>query len=179
MPWVMTLIDGSGSPGMLADIAAAIVRALHISGEPDWLAPGMACDLPVDGIAPDAAESVAREAIGGAAIDLVMQPIEGRRKRLLVADLESTIIENEMLDELADFIGMRTQVAEITRRAMNGELDFAAALAERVAGFGRLYGLRRADRGLSRLRPGRRKPPGHRWRPDRRYRANADRRSRR
>ncbi len=52
---------------------------------------------------------------------------------MLVADLESTIIENEMLDELADFVGMRAEVAEITRRAMNGELDFAAALAERVA----------------------------------------------
>ena len=58
---------------------------------------------------------------------------QGRRKRLLVADLESTIIENEMLDELADFVGLRAQIAEITRRAMNGELDFAAALAERVA----------------------------------------------
>ena len=64
---------------------------------------------------------------------MVVQPLEGRRKRLLVADLESTIIENEMLDELADFVGMRAQIAEITRRAMNGELDFAAALAERVA----------------------------------------------
>jgi phosphoserine phosphatase len=52
---------------------------------------------------------------------------------VLVADLESTIIENEMLDELADFIGRRDQVAAITHRAMNGELDFAAALAERVA----------------------------------------------
>src|SRR5205823_7080948 len=58
---------------------------------------------------------------------------QGRRKRLLAADLESTIIENEMLDELAEFVGMRAQVSEITRRAMNGELDFAQALAERVA----------------------------------------------
>ena len=62
-----------------------------------------------------------------------MQAAAGRRKRVLVADLESTIIENEMLDELADFIGRRAEIAEITRRAMNGELDFAAALAERVA----------------------------------------------
>ena len=56
-----------------------------------------------------------------------------RRKRLLVADLESTIIENEMLDELADFIGLRQEVSEITRRAMNGELDFATALQARVS----------------------------------------------
>jgi phosphoserine phosphatase len=64
---------------------------------------------------------------------VLVQPAEGRRKRVFVADLESTIIENEMLDELADFVGLRAHVAEITRRAMNGELDFAAALAERVA----------------------------------------------
>jgi phosphoserine phosphatase len=56
-----------------------------------------------------------------------------RRKRLLIADLESTIIENEMLDELADFVGLRQQMSEITRRAMNGEVDFAAALNSRVA----------------------------------------------
>jgi phosphoserine phosphatase len=62
-----------------------------------------------------------------------VQPAAGRCKRVFVADLESTIIENEMLDELADFVGLRAHVAEITRRAMNGELDFAAALAERVA----------------------------------------------
>jgi phosphoserine phosphatase len=52
---------------------------------------------------------------------------------LLVADLESTIIENEMLEELADFLGLRAHVTEITRRAMNGEIDFVGALAERVA----------------------------------------------
>ena len=81
----------------------------------------------------DAADAAARAAIGDAAIDVLVQPAAGRRKRLLVADLESTIIENEMLDELADFVGRRRDVAEITRRAMNGEIDFAAALAERVA----------------------------------------------
>ena len=58
------------------------------------------------------------------------EPSACRRKRVLVADLEATIIENEMLDELAEFVGMRAQVAGITRRAMNGELDFAAALAQ-------------------------------------------------
>src|SRR4029077_8417709 len=65
--------------------------------------------------------------------DVLVQPAAGRRKRVFVADLESTIIENEMLDELADFVGLRAHVAEITRRAMNGELDFATALAERAA----------------------------------------------
>ncbi|MGD9614917.1 MAG: phosphoserine phosphatase SerB [Alphaproteobacteria bacterium] len=133
MAWIMTLIGGSDTTGVLPDIAAAIARALDLRAEPDWLAPGAACDLSIDGIAPEAADRAARAAVGAAPIDIVVQPLDGRRKRVLVADLESTIIENEMLDELADFIGMRAPVAEITRRAMNGELDFAAALAERVA----------------------------------------------
>ncbi|HEX2151036.1 MAG TPA: phosphoserine phosphatase SerB, partial [Stellaceae bacterium] len=137
MAYIMTLIGGSGTtPGTtdtLPDIAAAIARTLALKGEPDWLAPGAACDLPIDGIAPEQAERAARDTIGDAPIDVLLLPLEHRRKRLLVADLESTIIENEMLDELADFIGMRARVAEITRRAMNAEIDFIAALAERVA----------------------------------------------
>src|SRR3954468_4807881 len=129
----MTLIGGPGARDALPETAAAIACALEIRGEPDWLAPGAGCGLPVTGVPPAMAERAARETIGEAAIDVVVQPLRGRRKRLLVADLESTIIENEMLDELADFVGLRAQIAEITRRAMNGELDFAAALAERVA----------------------------------------------
>ena len=60
-----------------------------------------------------AAETAARQAIGDAAIDVLVQPTAGRRKRVFVADLESTVIENEMLDELADFVGLRVHVAEI------------------------------------------------------------------
>ena len=62
-----------------------------------------------------------------------MLPAEGRRKRLLIADMDSTIVTGETLDELAAFAGVGDQVAAITRRSMNGELDFAAALRERVA----------------------------------------------
>ena len=137
MAWVMTLIGApgamTGTTEPLPGIAAAIAGALDRGGKPDWLAPCVACDLAIGSIPPDEAEQVARGMIGPAAIDVIVQKREGRRKRILVADLESTIIENEMLDELADYIGMRLHVAEITRRAMNGELDFAAALAERVA----------------------------------------------
>jgi len=132
MSLVMTVIAGPGAAGALPELVAALAAALPLAGAPDWLAPGAACDLPLAGADWQAAEAAARQAIGGAAIDVLVQPPRGRRKRVLVADLESTIIENEMLDELADFIGRLSQVAEITRRAMNGELDFAAALAERV-----------------------------------------------
>src|SRR5205823_4422020 len=132
MSLVLTLIAGPEADALLPGRAAAIGVTLS-NREPDWLAPGRACDLVL--WAGDAvnAEAFARQAIGNAAIDVLVQPAEGRRKRVFVADLESTIIENEMLDELADFVGLRTHVAEITRRAMNGELDFAAALKERVA----------------------------------------------
>src|SRR3954447_26213032 len=132
MSLVLTLIAGPGAEARLPGRAAAIGATLS-NGEPDWLAPGRACDFVLrDGDAVNA-EAFARQAIGDMAIDVLVQPAAGRRKRVFVADLESTIIENEMLDELADFVGLREHVAEITRRAMNGELDFAAALAERVA----------------------------------------------
>jgi phosphoserine phosphatase len=120
MPSVMTLIAGPGAEHELAGVAA------RIGGDIDWLGPD-ACDVA------GADEAAARAAVGRRPIDVIAQPAAGRRKRLLVADLESTIIENEMLEELADFLGLRAPVAEITRRAMNGEIDFVAALAERVA----------------------------------------------
>jgi phosphoserine phosphatase len=128
---VLTLIAGAGAADILAGRAGTIAAAIGAAG-PDWLAPGIACDLIFEGDAAGA-EAIARTEIGPAPIDCLVQPLAGRRKRVLVADMESTVIENEMLDELADFVGLRASVAEITRRAMNGELDFAAALAERVA----------------------------------------------
>ena len=132
MDLVATLIAGPGAEGLLQGRVGEI-RAALAAAEPDWLAPGLACDLVLrDGDAAQA-EKAARQVIGDHLIDVLVQPAEGRRKRVFVADLESTIIENEMLDELAEFVGLRAHVAEITRRAMNGELDFTAALAERVA----------------------------------------------
>jgi phosphoserine phosphatase len=128
----MTLVSGPGERG-LPDVVAALAATLPPAAPPDWLAPGAACDLALAEADAAGGERAARAAIGGAAIDVLVQPVKGRRKRILVADLESTIIENEMLDELAEFVGLRAHVANITRRAMNGELDFAAALSERVA----------------------------------------------
>jgi phosphoserine phosphatase len=121
---------GAALDRAVRDVAAAL--AGHV-GPPDVLAPGIACDLPFNGVDAEAATAAARMALGNSAIDVVAQPDAGRKKRLLVADLESTLIENEMLEEIADFLGLRETVAAITRRAMNGEIDFAAALRERVA----------------------------------------------
>jgi phosphoserine phosphatase len=95
-----------------------------------WLAPS-ACEIPFDGL-PDAAGAV-RTAVGNAGVDVNVVPAAQRRKKLLMADMESTLIENEMIDDLAAMIGIGEEVAEITRRAMNDEIDFRDALRERVA----------------------------------------------
>ena len=77
-------------------------------------------------------------AVEDAAVDYCVQPEQGRRKRLFLADMDSTIIGCECLDELADYAGVKAEVAEVTERAMRGEIAFEAALRERVA---RLKGL--------------------------------------
>src|SRR5437764_7294138 len=137
---VLTLI--AGASGMdwprLLRVANDALAPLGAHLEPvDWLAGERAADLGFDDLDPDQAEAAVRVAvereIGKLPLDLVAQPREGRRKRLLVADMESTIIANEMLDELADILGLGPGIAEVTRRAMNGEIDFAAAVRERVA----------------------------------------------
>jgi phosphoserine phosphatase len=129
---VLTLIAGARDRQNLPHLTGAVAGAAGITGEPAWLADD-ACDLVLDATTiPTLAEAAARAVIGDAEIDVLVQPARHRRKRLLVADMESTIIENEMLDELADFIGLRQEVSEITRRAMNGEIDFTAALDARV-----------------------------------------------
>ena len=133
---VLTLIAGPEAAGELepvAELARDALRRLGARVAPlDWLAPGIAGDVLFEDLVPDQADAAARAAIAGAAIDIIAQEADGRKKRLLVADMESTIIANEMLDELADLLGLREQVAAITRRAMNDEIDFAAALGERV-----------------------------------------------
>ncbi len=154
---VLTLIAGPRERPDLPRLAAAIAGSLGITAEPIWLAPGEACDLAFDAPGPARAEEAARALIGGAGVDVLVQPLAERRKRLLVADMESTIIENEMLDELADFLGLRPQISEITRRAMNGEIDFAAALEARV---GLLAGM--ADRVLEKAAERIRLTPGAR-----------------
>jgi len=131
MTMVLTLIAGASGRQTLPHLADTVAGAVGITGEPTWLADD-ACDLAFDGTSPARAEAATRALIGATEIDVLVQPAADRRKRLLVADMESTIIENEMLDELADFVGRRQEVSEITRRAMNGEIDFAAALEARV-----------------------------------------------
>ncbi|WP_426958010.1 phosphoserine phosphatase SerB [Muricoccus radiodurans] len=140
MSHVLTLI---APPGALSrNIAAEVRDALAALGAhvdaADWLAPNEAADLPFSGLDPDQATAVARAALQAQPVDAIAQGPEGRRKALLIADMDSTIVTSETLDELAAYAGLKERVAEITRRSMNGELDFAAALRERV---GMLKGL--------------------------------------
>jgi phosphoserine phosphatase len=135
MRFVLSLVAGAkanldDSTVKLAADQAAEAGASAISPA-DWLGAGRACDIAFDGDGVTVAAKV-RAALATQRVDANVVPQEGRRKQLLVADMESTVIENEMLDELAEFVGARDRVAEITRRAMNGELDFAAAVRERV-----------------------------------------------
>ena len=97
-----------------------------------------AVDLFVDGGDPSALRARALIAFSRQPVDFCVQPVEGRRKGLLVADMDSTIIGCECLDELADFAGLKARIAAITERAMAGEIPFEAALIERV---GMLTGL--------------------------------------
>ena len=134
---VLTLIAPPDGPALDEREVAAVrdrLRDLGADAEPpDWLAPGKACDISFRHLHYDQAEAVARHVLAALPIDVIAQPVASRRKKLLVADMESTLIRNEMLDELADFVGLRDRIAAITARAMNGELDFEGALDERVA----------------------------------------------
>jgi len=136
MEYVLTLIANPGRPSLDDSMARRVREALRAlggdAGPIAWLSQGTACDIGFEMIVPDQAEAAARQALGDVPIDIAAQPTLDRRKALLVADMESTIIENEMLDELADFLGLRERIAGITARAMNGEIDFADALRERV-----------------------------------------------
>ncbi len=120
-----------------AELVPNLAAALQIQAKPRWLAENRAVDLVTESMDVAQAHHIAQtmlQQIYGiqAPIDLVTQPAEGRRKKLLLADMDSTIIEDESLDELAGHFGLKDKISAITARAMAGELDFCAALRERV-----------------------------------------------
>ena len=99
-----------------------------------WLADGVACDIPLpDADDPVATQTMLDDLLQDVAIDGVLCKSQGRRKKLLVADMDSTMIEQECIDELAAEMNIKDRISAITEAAMRGELDFADALRERVA----------------------------------------------
>jgi phosphoserine phosphatase len=126
---VLSLIANPADPELDPALAQAVLA--QAGGELNWLSHGVACDI-LEPTAPQALD-LARDIIGHRAVDANVVPSEGRRKQVLVADMDSTMIEQECIDELAAALGLKAQVAEITDKAMRGELDFEQALDTRVA----------------------------------------------
>lgn len=137
MTHILTLVAAEQqalTPKLLESLGAALRDAGAATGEVTWLAPeDRACDLPFAQLAAERAHDVARATLADLQIDFHAQPTLNRRKRLLIADMDSTIVTAETLDELAGEAGLKDVIAEITARTMRGELDFAQALVERVA----------------------------------------------
>src|ERR1700738_2146013 len=134
MSLVATLICNPADPALDSTVVDGISAILPSSGPAHWLFDEVAVDIPFAGT--DDIRALAkrlREARGDLPIDIVVQPQAFRRKKLLLADMDSTMIGQECVDELADFAGLKAHVAGITERAMRGEIEFEPALRERVA----------------------------------------------
>src|SRR3984885_2053621 len=147
MFYVATLISRPDRPAVTDDLAQKAARFLPHGRPVDWLHPGEAVDIAF--LAEDIGDADSdhneeraflkdisndlRDIAGTDPVDVVVQRQDGRRKKLLVADMDSTMIGQECINELADFAGVKDRVAQITERAMRGELAFEPALRERVA----------------------------------------------
>jgi phosphoserine phosphatase len=128
--FVATLLTDPGRPLLDRTLVEALRNAWG-GGAARWLAPGVAAEFGLDHV-PDTRWQVWQD-LQSQAVDLVIQASAGRRKRLLLADMDSTMIRQECIDELAEEAGVGAYVSDITARAMNGELNFEAALRARVA----------------------------------------------
>lgn len=127
--FVVTLLCDPGSPCLDPALVESLRNAWG-GGEALWLAPDVAAEFSID-VQPANQWSVWAD-VQALGIDLVVQPTRARRKKMLLADMDSTMIQQECIDELAEVAGVGAKVREITARAMNGELDFEGALTERV-----------------------------------------------
>src|SRR3954451_10241966 len=134
MSLVATLICNPANPALDSTVVDGARAILPSAGPAHWLFDEVAVDIPLDGgEGLGAIEGRLREARGDLPIDIVVQPQAVRRKKLLLADMDSTMIGQECIDELADFAGLKARVADIPERAMRGEVEFEPALRERVA----------------------------------------------
>ncbi|QLF70793.1 phosphoserine phosphatase SerB [Peteryoungia desertarenae] len=133
MALVATLIANPSNPVLTTALGEACAKAVSASGL-YWLADGVACDIALpEGTDRELAERQFRALIGKTQVDVAVQDAETRRKKFLIADMDSTMIGQECIDELAAVVGLKDKVSEITARAMNGEIAFEPALRERVA----------------------------------------------
>jgi len=137
MKSVLTLVAPPDRYRLSDAVAAVLVERLHNDGSSlgavEWLAEDIACDIVFDHLHTDRAQQITAATLAELPVDFHVQPVEGRRKKLLLSDMDSTILTNETLDDLAEQAGIKEEIAAITARTMAGELDFAQALTERVA----------------------------------------------
>lgn len=130
---VATLIANPAKAALAPSLGIKASAAVNATGL-YWLADDIACDIPLPlGMEASEADASLHATLDGAPIDVVVQEQERRRKKILIADMDSTMIGQECIDELAEEAGLRDHVAAITARAMNGEIAFEPALRERVA----------------------------------------------
>lgn len=133
MPLVATLISHPAARLVAPPLATSASAAVGASAI-DWLAEGIACDLVLPaGLGQAEARAILADRLAGLALDIVVHDAAARRKKILIADMDSTMIDQECIDELADEVGLKERVADITARSMNGEIAFEPALRERVA----------------------------------------------
>ena len=130
MPIATLIAADELTSGLISDACDRLVGAGCVPAEIEWLEPGRAVDIGFEGSIAHA--SIALQPLEPV-LDIAVQPSKGRRKMLLVSDMDSTMITVECIDELADYAGIKSEIAAITERAMAGELDFAEALEARVA----------------------------------------------
>lgn len=128
--FAVTLLTSPVAPSLEAPLVTALCQAWG-GGDIRWLAPREAAEFMMP-VLPNTADTVWAD-LQAQGIDMIVQPQAGRRKAMLLADMDSTLIQQECIDELAAEVGVGPHVAAITARAMNGELEFEAALDERVA----------------------------------------------
>jgi len=134
---VATLVAPYATPVLDASLLDGAADALTGAGarlaDRRTLEPGVAVDLVFEGVTAAGARAALLASLAGRPVDVLVQPLAGRRQRLMIADMDSTMITIECIDELADFAGIKPQVAEVTEAAMRGELDFEQALDARVS----------------------------------------------
>ncbi|MEM8703768.1 MAG: phosphoserine phosphatase SerB [Pseudomonadota bacterium] len=135
MSFVATLVSTPTAPAVNQDLVNRVSQRLGHKTEATILSPGVAADLRLETAGETAAETAAhiRKVVGPAPVDVFVQPEKDRRKRLLIADMDSTMIRQECIDELAAELGLKEKISAITERAMRGEIEFEPALRERVA----------------------------------------------
>lgn len=140
MTYVLTIIGTPSSATLSEETVEVIKKTIGDVTHHTWLADGRACDIffntdtPL--LTPEERQKQAQHALSeidnSAQFDLCVQPAQDRRKKLLIADMDSTIIRQECIDEIGNILGLKEKIAAITERAMRGELEFESALTERV-----------------------------------------------